>query len=603
MIVGSLLLKSQVPKLSKSNRKKPEELRSHRWYGVKDMRSFAHRSRTAQMGYTRSDYAGKPVIAIINTWSDINPCHSHFRQRAEEVKRGIWQAGGFPVEMPAMSLSEPFQKPTTMLYRNLLAMETEELLRSYPADACVLMGGCDKTTPALLMGAISMNIPSIFLPAGPMLRGDYRGQFLGSGSDVWKYWDELRAGNITEADWGEIEDGIARSAGHCMTMGTASTMTSTVEALGLCLSGYASIPAPDSRHAQMATLTGRRIVEMAWEDLKPSDILTASSFDNAVMTTLALSGSTNAAVHLIALAKRAGFALSLERFDELARKIPVLANIRPSGKYLMEDFFYAGGLRALLKQLSSFLSLSEQTVDGKTLGELIADAKVFNDDVIRSVDKALVKSDGLAILKGNLAPDGAVIKPPAAEAHLLKHTGKAVVFKSYDDLSARIDSADLEIDANSVIVLQNAGPQGAPGMPEWGQLPIPKKLLEQGVRDMVRISDARMSGTSYGACVLHVTPEAYIGGPLAFVQDGDLIELDVPARKLNVLISDAEMAKRKAAWVAPAPKFERGFGKIYLQHIQQANNGCDFDFLETLVDTTKAPKLQKNSKGSEPEIH
>ena len=603
MIVGSLLLKSQVPKLSKSNRKKPEELRSHRWYGVKDMRSFAHRSRTAQMGYTRSDYAGKPVIAIINTWSDINPCHSHFRQRAEEVKRGIWQAGGFPVEMPAMSLSEPFQKPTTMLYRNLLAMETEELLRSYPADACVLMGGCDKTTPALLMGAISMNIPTIFLPAGPMLRGDYRGQFLGSGSDVWKYWDELRAGNITEADWGEIEDGIARSAGHCMTMGTASTMTSTVEALGLCLSGYASIPAPDSRHAQMATLTGRRIVEMAWEDLKPSDILTASSFDNAVMTTLALSGSTNAAVHLIALAKRAGFGLTLERFDELARKIPVLANIRPSGKYLMEDFFYAGGLRALLKQLTGFLSLAEQTVDGKTIGELIADAKVFNDDVIRSADKALVKSDGLAILKGNLAPDGAVIKPPAAEAHLLKHTGKAVVFKNYDDLSARIDSADLEIDANSVIVLQNAGPQGAPGMPEWGQLPIPKKLLEHGVRDMVRISDARMSGTSYGACVLHVTPEAYIGGPLAFVQDGDLIELDVPARKLNVLISEAEMAKRKAAWVAPAPKFERGFGKIYLQHIQQANNGCDFDFLETQVHASNAENSQKRSKGSEPEIH
>nr|WP_255700907.1 L-arabinonate dehydratase [Polynucleobacter sp. IMCC 29146] len=589
--------------MSKANRKKPEELRSHRWYGVKDMRSFAHRSRTAQMGYTRSDYAGKPVIAIINTWSDINPCHSHFRQRAEEVKRGIWQAGGFPVEMPAMSLSEPFQKPTTMLYRNLLAMETEELLRSYPADACVLMGGCDKTTPALLMGAISMNIPAIFLPAGPMLRGDYRGQFLGSGSDVWKYWDELRAGNITEADWGEIEDGIARSAGHCMTMGTASTMTSTVEALGLCLSGYASIPAPDSRHAQMATLTGRRIVEMAWEDLKPSDILTAGSFDNAVMTTLALSGSTNAAVHLIALAKRAGFGLTLERFDELARKIPVLANIRPSGKYLMEDFFYAGGLRALLKQLTGFLSLAEQTVDGKTIGELIADAKVFNDDVIRSADKALVKSDGLAILKGNLAPDGAVIKPPAAEAHLLKHTGKAVVFKNYDDLSARIDSADLEIDANSVIVLQNAGPQGAPGMPEWGQLPIPKKLLEQGVRDMVRISDARMSGTSYGVCVLHVTPEAYIGGPLAFVQDGDLIELDVPARKLNVLISEAEMAKRKAAWVAPAPKFERGFGKIYLQHIQQANNGCDFDFLETQVHASNAENSQKRSKGSEPEIH
>jgi dihydroxy-acid dehydratase len=589
--------------MTTTKRKKPEELRSHRWYGAKDMRSFGHRSRTAQMGYNRNDYAGKPVIAIINTWSDINPCHSHFRQRAEEVKRGIWQAGGFPVEMPAISLSEPFQKPTTMLYRNLLAMETEELLRSYPADACVLMGGCDKTTPALLMGAISMNLPTIFLPAGPMLRGDYRGQFLGSGSDVWKYWAELRAGNITESDWAEIENGIARSPGHCMTMGTASTMTSTVEALGLSLSGYASIPAPDSRHAQMATQTGRRIVEMAWEDLKPSDILTPASFDNAVMTALALSGSTNAAVHLIALSKRAGFNLTLERFDELARKIPVLANVRPSGKYLMEDFFYAGGLRALLKQLGSLLSLKEKTVDGKTIGELIANATVFNDDVIRSIDNAMVKSDGLAILKGNLAPDGAVIKPPAAESHLLKHTGKAVVFKNYDDLSARIDLPTLDIDANSVIVLQNAGPQGAPGMPEWGQLPIPKKLLEQGVRDMVRISDARMSGTSYGACVLHVTPESYIGGPLAFVKDGDLIELDVPARKLNVLISDEEMAKRKAAWVAPAPKFERGFGKLYLQHIQQADKGCDFDFLETQVNPTHSSTQKDGSRGGEPEIH
>ena len=589
--------------MTNSKRKKPEELRSHRWYGTKDMRSFGHRSRTAQMGYNRNDYAGKPVIAIINTWSDINPCHSHFRQRAEEVKRGIWQAGGFPVEMPAISLSEPFQKPTTMLYRNLLAMETEELLRSYPADACVLMGGCDKTTPALLMGAISMNLPTIFLPAGPMLRGDYRGQFLGSGSDVWKYWAELRAGNISETEWAEIENGIARSPGHCMTMGTASTMTSIVEALGLSLSGYASIPAPDSRHAQMATQTGRRIVEMAWEDLKPSDILTPASFDNAVITALALSGSTNAAVHLIALSKRAGFNLTLERFDELARKIPVLANVRPSGKYLMEDFFYAGGLRALLNQLGSLLSLKEKTVDGKTIGELIANAPVFDDDVIRSVDHAMVKSDGLAILKGNLAPDGAVIKPPAAESHLLQHTGKAVVFKNYDDLSARIDLPDLEIDQNSVIVLQNAGPQGAPGMPEWGQLPIPKKLLEQGVRDMVRISDARMSGTSYGACVLHVTPESFVGGPLAFVQDGDLIELDVPARKLNVLISDEEMAKRKKAWIAPAPKFERGFGKLYLQHIQQANKGCDFDFLETQASPSRLDTQTGSARGGEPEIH
>ena len=499
-------------------RKTPEELRSHRWYGVKDLRSFGHRSRTAQMGYHRSDYAGKPVIAIINTWSDINPCHTHFKQRVEEVKRGIWQAGGFPVEMPAISLSEPFQKPTTMLYRNLLAMETEELLRSYPADGCVLMGGCDKTTPALIMGAVSMNLPAIFMPAGPMLRGDYKGGFLGSGSDTWKYWAELRAGNITENDWREVEDGIARSPGHCMTMGTASTMTSATEALGLCLPGSASIPAPDARHAQMATLTGKRIVDMVWEDLKPSDMLTAASFDNAVTTVLALSGSTNAIVHLIAMARRSGFDLDLDRFDALARRTPVLANLRPSGKYLMEDFYYAGGLPALLAQLGALLDGAQLTVTGRTLAENIAGARVYNDDVIRSRDRALVAGDGLAVLRGNLAPDGAVIKPPAAEAHLLVHTGPAVVFDDYNEMSARIDDPALDIDADSVIVLRNAGPQGAPGMPEWGQLPIPKKLLEQGVRDMVRISDARMSGTSYGACVLHVAPESYVGGPLALVQ-------------------------------------------------------------------------------------
>ena len=567
--------------MNKTNRKKPEELRSHRWYGVKDMRSFGHRSRTAQMGYNRSDYAGKPVIAIINTWSDINPCHSHFRQRAEELKRGIWQAGGFPVEMPAMSLSEPFQKPTTMLYRNLLAMETEELLRSYPADGCVLMGGCDKTTPALLMGAISMNIPTIFLPAGPMLRGDYRGKFLGSGSDVWKYWDELRAGNITEADWAEIENGIARSPGHCMTMGTASTMTSTVEALGLCLSGYASIPAPDSRHAQMATMTGRRIVEMVWEDLKPSDILTAASFDNAVMTTLALSGSTNAAVHLIALAKRAGFALTLERFDELARKIPVLANIRPSGKYLMEDFFYAGGLPGLMTRITKHLHLDALTVTGKTLGENIAGAGVYNDDVIRPIDNPIYAEGALAVLKGNLAPDGCVIKPSACPAHLHRHTGPALVFDDYPSMKAVIDSDDLDVTADHVLILRNAGPQGGPGMPEWGMLPMPKKLLKQGVRDMLRMSDARMSGTSYGACVLHISPESYVGGPLALVKNGDMISVDVPARTINLEISDEEMAARKAAWKAPAPRYERGYGWMFSKHIQQANEGCDFDFLRT----------------------
>jgi len=577
-----------------SKRKRPEDLRSHRWYGVKDLRAFGHRSRTAQMGYHRSDYAGKPVIAIINTWSDINPCHSHFKQRVEEVKRGIWQAGGFPVEMPAMSLSEPFQKPTTMLYRNLLAMETEELLRSYPADGCVLMGGCDKTTPALLMGAASMDLPTIFVPAGPMLRGNWNGQTLGSGSDTWKYWAELRAGNITEDDWQGVEDGIARSPGHCMTMGTASTMTAAVEALGLCLSGYSSIPAPDSRHAQMASLTGKRIVEMVWQDVTPSSLLTAASFDNAVRAVLALSGSTNAVVHLIAMARRCGFPLDLDRFDRLARSTPVLANLRPAGKYLMEDFYYAGGLRALLVQLGDLLDTTQRTVDGRTLGENIDGARVFNDDVIRSREQAMVARDGLAVLRGNLAPDGAVIKPPAMEAHLQTHTGRAVVFSDYNDMAARIDDPDLDVDADSVIVLQNAGPQGAPGMPEWGQLPIPQKLLKQGVRDMVRISDARMSGTSYGACVLHVAPEAYVGGPLALVRDGDLITLDVPNRRLDVQLSEAELAQRKAAWQAPPPRFERGYGVLYLKHISQADSGCDFDFLQT---------EQRPGTAGEPEIH
>jgi len=575
-------------------RKKPEELRSHRWYGVNDLRSFGHRSRTAQMGYHRSDYAGKPVIAIINTWSDINPCHSHFRQRAEEVKRGIWQAGGFPVEMPAISLSEPFQKPTTMLYRNLLAMETEELLRGYPADGCVLMGGCDKTTPALIMGALSMNLPTIFVPAGPMLRGDFRGEFLGSGSDTWKYWAELRAGNITEEDWKGVEDGIARSPGHCMTMGTASTMTSATEAMGLTLPGAASIPAPDSRHAQMATLTGKRIVEMVWEDLCIRDIVDASSIDNAVITALALGGSTNAVVHMIAVARRAGVPLDLERFDALARKTPVLANIRPSGKYLMEDFFYAGGLRAMLVQLTDLLHGKAMTVNGRTLAENIHGAVTYNDDVIRPRSNPLVTSDGLAVLRGNIAPDGAVIKPAAMEMHLQKHTGRAVVFKDYNDMAARIDDPALDVDKDSVLVMQSGGPQGAPGMPEWGQLPIPKKLLQQGVRDMLRISDARMSGTSYGACVLHVAPESHIGGPLALVRDGDLIELDVPGRKLELKVSDAELAARRASWIAPTPHYNRGFGVLYLKHITQANEGCDFDFLE---------ESARDNKTLDPEIH
>ncbi len=563
-------------------RKRPEDLRSHRWYGVNDLRAFGHRSRTAQMGYDRSDYAGKPVIAIINTWSDINACHTHFKQRVEEVKRGVWEAGGFPVELPAMTLSEPFQKPTTMMYRNFLAMETEEALRSYPADGAVLMGGCDKTTPGLLMGAISMNVPAIFMPAGPMLRGAWRGAALGSGSDVWKYWAELRAGAITAQDWAEIEHGIARSPGHCMTMGTASTMTSAAEALGMTLPGAASIPAANSRHAVMATLTGKRSVAMVWDDLKPSDLITADSIHNAVSAVLAIGGSTNAVVHLIALARRAGLALDMEAFDRQARETPLLANIRPSGAFLMEDFFYAGGLPAVLKQLAlgGRLKTGARTVNGATIGANVERATIYNEDVIHPLNNPLVSSDSLAVLRGNLAPDGAIIKPPAAESRLHKHAGKAVVFEDYNDMAARIDDPDLEVDENSVLVLKNAGPIGAPGMPEWGQLPIPKKVLAKGVRDMVRVSDARMSGTSYGACVLHVAPESFIGGPLALVHDGDVIELDIPGRRLTLQVSDEELAQRRAGWRPPPPRYARGYGRLFSEHVSQASEGCDFDFLE-----------------------
>ena len=557
------------------------ELRSHRWYGVDNLRAFGHRSRTKQMGFSRQDFEGKPVIGILNTWSDMNSCHSHFPQRVEEIKRGIWQAGGFPVVLPAMSVGEPFVKPTTMLYRNFLAMEVEELLRSHPIDGVVLMGGCDKTTPALLMGAISMNLPAIYFPAGPMLRGNWRGKVLGSGSDVWKYWAERRAGNLSDDAWAELEDGIARSAGTCMTMGTAATMMTLAEALGFVLPGGSSIPAPDSNHSRLASDTGRRIVEMVWEDLKPSDILSLDAFENAIVTALALSGSTNAIVHIIALARRAGLDLKLDVFDRLGRDIPVLADIRPTGRFLMEDFYYAGGTKALLARLRAHLHLDCRTVNGATLGQNIEGAEVYNDEVIRNWENPVWASGGLAVLTGNLAPRGAVIKPGAAAAHLLKHRGPAVVFKNYNDLEKRIDDPALEVTADSVLVLQDAGPIGAPGMPEWGQLPIPKKLLAQGVRDMVRISDARMSGTSYGACVLHVCPESRIGGPLAFVRDGDIIELDVAARRLELCVDEAELAVRRAAWLPPPPHYGRGYGALFSQHVSQADEGCDFDFLET----------------------
>ena len=543
------------------------------------------------MGCVQADYAGKPVIAIINTWSDINPCHSHLRERANDVKRGVWQAGGFPVEMPAITLGETFQKPTTMMYRNLLAMETEELLRSYPADGCVLLGGCDKTTPALLMGAISMNIPAIYVPAGPMLRGNWHGQILGSGSDVTKYWAERRAGNIDLQDWMQIEDGIARSAGTCMTMGTASTMTSLTEVLGFSLPGASSIPAVDSNHVKMANRSGRRIVEMVWEDLKPRDILNDASFNNAIASVFALGGSTNAVIHLLALAGRAGIKITLDRFDQLSRKTPLLANLRPSGKYLMEDFYYAGGLLALLNTIAPQLDLRCLTITGKTLGENVAGAEIYNTDVIRTLDNPVLESGGLAILHGNLAPTGAVIKSSAAEPRLLKHSGRAIVFDSYDEMNARIDDPVLDVDASSVLVLRNAGPKGAPGMPEWGNLPIPQKLLRAGIRDMVRISDARMSGTSYGACVLHVSPESFVGGPLALLKDGDIVELDVPERQLNMRVNDDELGRRRAAWKPKDGIYHRGYGRLYMQHIKQADQGCDFDFLEG---TAPIP---------EPEIH
>jgi len=562
-----------------SRRKSNDELRSARWYGASDMRSFGHRSRTKQMGFSAEDYGGKPVIAILNTWSDINPCHQHFRDRAQAVKRGVLQAGGFPLEMPAMALGEVFMKPSTMMYRNLLAMEAEELLRANPIDGVVLMGGCDKTVPALVMGARSMNLPAIFVPAGPMLIGRWQGKQLGSGSDVWKYWAELRAGTIDEEDWHGIEDGIARSAGTCMTMGTASTMAAVTEAMGLSLPGASSIPAVDSAHERMAAASGRRIVEQVWQDLRPRDIVTQRAVDNGITTLMAIGGSTNAVIHLVAMAGRAGIKLPLEHFDAISRKTPLLANIRPSGKYLMEDFFYAGGLPALLRQLGSLLDGAAPTVNGKTLAENIARAEIYNDDVIRSPNGALQPEGGLAVLRGNLAPNGAVIKPSAMEQRLLRHRGPAMVFSDYNDLNRRIDDPALEVTADSVLVLQNAGPHGAPGMPEWGQLPIPKKLLAQGVRDMVRISDARMSGTSYGACVLHVSPESYIGGPLALVRSGDMIELDVPGRKLDVALSAEELGRRRAAWTPPQPRFQRSYGALFDQHVGQAETGCDFDFL------------------------
>ncbi|MER5221246.1 L-arabinonate dehydratase [Streptomyces flaveus] len=556
------------------------ELRSHQWYGTEGLRSFSHRARTRQLGYLPEEHLGKPVIAILNTWSDINPCHVHLRDRAQAVKRGVWQAGGFPLEFPVSTLSETFQKPTPMLYRNMLAMETEELLRSYPVDGAVLMGGCDKSTPALLMGAASVDLPAVFVPAGPMLPGHWRNEVLGSGTDMWKYWDDKRAGLIGDCEMTELESGLARSPGHCMTMGTASTLTAAAEALGVTVPGASSIPAVDSGHDRMAAASGLRIVELVRKNRKLSDLLTQEAFDDAVTTVLGLGGSTNAVIHLIAMAGRAGVRLTLDDFDRIARTVPVLANVRPGGRtYLMEDFHFAGGLPGFLSRITDLLHLDRPTVSHDSMREQLASAQVHNDDVIRPRHNPVADEGGVAVLRGNLCPDGAVIKHIAAEPHLLKHTGPAVVFDDYKTMQRTINDPALGITADSVLVLRNSGPKGGPGMPEYGMLPIPDHLLKQGVRDMVRISDARMSGTSYGACVLHVAPESYIGGPLALVRTGDTITLDVEARTLQLNVADEELEQRRAAWTPPPERYERGYGALYNEQITQADTGCDFAFL------------------------
>lgn len=559
-----------------------KKLRSDRWFAPDDLRSFGHRSRMMQLGYAEEDFVGKPVIGILNTWSELNTCHSHFPERVQDVKRGVLQAGGFPVEMPSLSVDESFTKPTSMLYRNMLAMETEEMIRSHPLDGVVLMGGCDKTTPGLVMGAISAGVPMIYLPAGPMLRGNYAGKVLGSGSDAWKYWDERRAGNVTDEEWRGVQGGIARSAGVCMTMGTASTMTAITDALGLTLPGASSIPAVDAEHQRMSAGCGRRIVEMVAEELTPDRILTATAFRNAAIVAMATGCSTNAVVHLIAMARRAGVPMTLDELDELGRVTPLIANVRPSGKdYLMEDFYYAGGLRALMKQLEGRLDCSALTVTGRSMGENLEGAKVYNDDVIRSLDNPVYAEGSLAVLRGNLCPDGAVIKPAACDPKYHVHEGPALVFDSYPEMKKAIDDENLDVTPDHVLVLRNAGPLGGPGFPEWGMLPIPKALIKKGHRDMVRISDARMSGTSYGACVLHVAPESFVGGPLALLKTGDIVRLDLPQRRLDMLVSEEEIASRRTAWQAPAPRYERGYGYLFSKHVTQADEGCDFDFLQT----------------------
>jgi dihydroxy-acid dehydratase len=554
-------------------------LRSRNWFGRKDLDGFVHRSWIKAEGFSDLMFDGRPVIGIANSWSELTNCNAHLRQVAEAVKRGVLSAGGFPLEFPTISLGEILMKPTTMLFRNLMAMDVEECIRAYPLDGVVLLSGCDKTTPAMLMGAASADVPAIMVTGGPMLRGKWGQEEIGSGTDVWRYWAERRAGRLSEEEWCEMESCMSRSAGHCMVMGTASTMASMAEALGMTLPGNAAIPAPDSRRLALAELSGRRIMEMVAEGLTPSRILSAPAFDNAIRADMAIGGSTNAIIHLVAIAGRAGVELPLERFDELSRTTPFLLNVRPSGKYLMEDFFYAGGLPVVLKELLPLLHRDALTVTGKSVAANVSGAVNHNEDVIRPLTMPIAGEGGTVILTGNLCPHGAVLKQSAASPHLLAHRGRAVVFEDHADLHARIDQPDLPVDETSILVLKRAGPRGAPGMPEWGAAPIPQKLLMKGVKDMVRISDARMSGTSYGTVVLHVSPEAEVGGPLGLVRDGDEIELDVPRRTLTLRVSDEELGRRRAAWKPRPPHFTRGYGKLFLDHVLQAHEGVDFDFL------------------------
>jgi dihydroxy-acid dehydratase len=557
------------------------KLRSQEWWSRSntDYYSFARRAWLRSEGFNGDVFDGRPVIGICNSWSELNNCNIHLRTVAEAVKRGVWAAGGLPLEFPTISLGEMFMRPTTMLYRNLMAMDVEESIRANPIDGVVLLCGCDKTTPAQLMGCASADIPAIMVPGGPMLAGQWRNQRLGSGTDGRKLFDLFRTGKISEEEWQEIEGGLSRSAGHCTVMGTASTMTSLAEAMGMTLTGCANIPAPDSRRLAIAETSGRRIVGMVHEDLRPSRIMTRKALENAITVDMAIGGSTNAVVHLLAIAGRLGINLKLDDFDAISRRTPYIVNVKPSGQYVMEDLFAAGGLPAVMREILSCLNGDALTVTGKTIRENVEKSECFNRDVIRTMAEPLNPEGGTVILRGNLAPDGAVLKQTAASPHLLKHRGPAYVFESYEDMRAQIDREDLPVTGDSVLLMKGGGPKGAPGFPEWGHIPLPRVLLKQGLNDMVRISDARMSGTSFGTVVLHVAPEAAVGGPLALAQTGDEIELDADARKLTLCVEEEELARRRTSFVQAAPKYDRGYGRMFLEHVTQANLGCDFDFL------------------------